>query len=146
LIVQKSSSLSFDEAGVLPICFLSAYIGISPYLNPGETIYIPGGAGGVGHLAIQLAAHALEAGSVISSGSKPDTMALAKKFGAQQVFNYRTDVTVERVNEFTDGKGVDLVFDATYNEAGFVESAKAVRPGGKWVVLGVGPGKTSRGA
>jgi NADPH:quinone reductase-like Zn-dependent oxidoreductase len=146
LTVQKSSSLSFDEAGVLPICFLSAYIGISPYLNPGETIYIPGGAGGVSHLAIQLAAHALGAGSVISSGSKPDTIALAKKFGAQQVFNYRTDATVERVNEFTDGKGADLVFDATYSEAGFVESAKAVRPGGKWVVLGVGPGKTSRGA
>jgi threonine dehydrogenase-like Zn-dependent dehydrogenase len=62
------------------------------------------------------------------------------------VFNYRTDATVERVNEFTDGKGADLVFDATYSEAGFVESAKAVRPGGKWVVLGVGPGKTSRGA
>jgi NADPH:quinone reductase-like Zn-dependent oxidoreductase len=144
LTVRKSSSLSFDEAATLPICFLSAYIGISPYLNPGETIYIPGGGGGVGHLAIQLAARALGAGSVISSGSKPDTMALAKKFGAEYVFNYRTEVTVEKVNEFTDGKGVDLVFDATYSETGFAESARTVRPGGKWVVLGVGPGKTSR--
>jgi len=44
----------------------------------------------------------------------------------------------------TGGKGVDLVFDATYSEAGFVETAKTVRQGGKWVVLGVGPGKTTR--
>ncbi|WP_425387803.1 hypothetical protein [Edaphobacter aggregans] len=44
----------------------------------------------------------------------------------------------------TGGRGVDLVFDATYNEAGFVETAKTVRPGGSWVVLGVGPGKTTR--
>jgi NADPH:quinone reductase-like Zn-dependent oxidoreductase len=146
LTVKKSSSLTFDEAAVLPLCFLSAYIGIYPHLRPGDTIYIPGGAGGVGHLAIQMAARALEAGSVISSGSKPDSIALAKKFGADHVFNYRTEDTAAKVNEFTDGKGVDLVFDATYSEAGFAESAKTVKTGGKWVVLGVGPGKTSRTA
>jgi NADPH:quinone reductase-like Zn-dependent oxidoreductase len=146
LTVKKPSSLTFDEAGVLPLCFLSAYIGIYPHLRPGGTIYIPGGAGGVGHLAIQMAARALEAGSVISSGSKPDSIALAKKFGANHVFNYRTEDTATKVNEFTNGQGVDLVFDATYSEAGFVESAKTVKAGGKWIVLGVGPGKTSRTA
>jgi len=144
LTVKKSSSLSFDEAAALPICFLSAYIGDYPHLNPGDTIYIPGGAGGVGHLAVQMAAHALGASRVISSGSKPETIAQAKRFGASHVFNYRADVAVAKVKEFTDGKGVDLVFDATYSEAGFVESAKTVKPGGKWVVLGVGPGKASR--
>jgi threonine dehydrogenase-like Zn-dependent dehydrogenase len=44
----------------------------------------------------------------------------------------------------TGGRGVDLVFDATYSEAGFVETAKTVRRSGTWVVLGVGPGKTTR--
>jgi hypothetical protein len=82
LTVQKSPSLSFDEAAVLPICFLSAYIGIYRQFNPGDTIYNPDGAGGVGHLAIQMAAQALGASRVISSGSKPDTIAQAKKFGA----------------------------------------------------------------
>jgi hypothetical protein len=42
------------------------------------------------------------------------------------------------------GQGVDLVFDATYSEVGFVETPKTVRQGGNWVVLGVGPGKTTR--
>src|SRR5260221_1169335 len=41
-------------------------------------------------------------------------------------------------------RGADLVFDATYSEAGFVETAKTVRQGGSWIVLGVGPGKTTR--
>jgi NADPH:quinone reductase-like Zn-dependent oxidoreductase len=93
-----------------------------------------------------LAARALEASTVISSGSKSDSIALAKKFGANHVFNYRTEDTAAKVNEFTDGKGVDLVFDAAYSEAGFAESAKTVKAGGKWVVLGVGPDKTSRTA
>jgi len=144
LTVKKSPSLSFDKAAVLPLCFLSAYIGIYPHLRPGDTIYIPGGAGGVGHLAIQMAACALKAGSVISSGSKPESIALAKEFGADHVLNYRTEDTAIKINQLTDGKGVDLVFDATYSEAGFVESAKTVKAGGKWIVLGVGPGKTSR--
>ena len=37
-----------------------------------------------------------------------------------------------------------FVFDATYSEVGFVETAKTVRRGGSWIVLGVGPGKTTR--
>src|SRR5262249_36396255 len=40
--------------------------------------------------------------------------------------------------------GVDLVFDATYSEQGFVEAGKPVRGGGSWIVLGVGPGRTTR--
>jgi hypothetical protein len=37
-----------------------------------------------------------------------------------------------------------LRLNTTYSEAGFVETAKMVRRGGSWVVLGVGPGKTTR--
>jgi AraC-like DNA-binding protein len=40
--------------------------------------------------------------------------------------------------------GRDLAFDATYSETGFVETAKTERQGGSWIVLGVGPGKTTR--
>jgi threonine dehydrogenase-like Zn-dependent dehydrogenase len=46
--------------------------------------------------------------------------------------------------KLTGGRGADLVFDATYSEPGFVETAKTVRQGGRWIVLGVGPGKTTR--
>jgi NADPH:quinone reductase-like Zn-dependent oxidoreductase len=103
-----------------------------------------GGGGGVGHLAVQMAARVLGAGLVISSGSTPQSIALARQSGAHHVFDYKRDDVAAEIAELTGGRGVDLVFDATYSEAGFVETAKTVRQSGSWVVLGVGPGKTTR--
>src|SRR6202047_4198576 len=97
--------------------------------------------GGVGHLAVQMAARALEAGRVISSGSTPQSIALARQSGAHHVFDYKRDDVAAEIAELTGGRGVDLVFDATYSEAGFVETAKTVRQGGRWIGLGAGPGK-----
>ena len=53
-------------------------------VQAGETVYIPGG--GVGHLAVQMAARVLGAGLVISSGSTLQSTALARHSGAHYVF------------------------------------------------------------
>jgi NADPH:quinone reductase-like Zn-dependent oxidoreductase len=126
------------------MCFLSAFAGIYGAIQVGDTVYIPGGGGGVGHLAVQMAARVLGAGLVISSGSTPQSIELARQSGAHHVFDYKRDDVAAKIAELTGGRGVDLVFDATYSEAGFVETARTVRRGGSWVVLGVGPGKTTR--
>ena len=144
LTVRKPPSLSFRDAAALPMCFLSAFAGLYEAVQGGDTVYIPGGGGGVGHLAVQMAARVLGAGLVISSGSTPASIALARRSGAHHVFDYKRDDVAAKIAELTGGRGVDLVFDATYSEAGFVETAKTVRQGGSWVVLGVGPGKTTR--
>jgi NADPH:quinone reductase-like Zn-dependent oxidoreductase len=144
LTARKPPSLSFRDAAALPMAFMSAFAGLYPVLQPGNTVYIPGGGGGVGHLAVQMAARALGAGLVISSGSTPQSIALARRCGALHVFDYKRDDIAAEIAKLTDGMGVDLVYDATYSEQGFVESAKSVRGGGIWVVLGVGPGKTTR--
>jgi NADPH:quinone reductase-like Zn-dependent oxidoreductase len=144
LTVRKPPSLSFRDAAALPMCFLSAFAGIYGAVQAGDTVYIPGGAGGVGHLAVQMAARALGAGLVVSSGSTPQSIALARQSGAHHVFDYKHDDIAAEITKLTSGRGVDLVFDATYSEMGFVETAKTVRQGGSWIVLGVGPGKTTR--
>jgi len=144
LTVGKPPSLSFRDAAALPMAFLSAFAGLYPAFRAGDAVYIPGGGGGVGHLAVQMAARALGAGLVISSGSTPQSIALAKQSGAQHVFDYKRDDVAAEIAKLTGGRGVDLVFDATYSEHGFVETAKTVRRGGSWIVLGVGPGKTTR--
>ena len=90
-----------------------------------------------------MAARALGAGLVISSGSTPQSIALARQSGAHHVFDYKRDDVAAKIAELTGGRGIDLVFDATYSEAGFIETAKTVRQDGNWVVLGVGPGKTT---
>jgi NADPH:quinone reductase-like Zn-dependent oxidoreductase len=144
LTARKPPSLSFRDAAALPMAFLSAYAGLYTVLQPGDTVYIPGGGGGVGHLAVQMAARALGAGLVISSGSTPQSIALALECGARHVFNYKRDGVAAEIAKLTGGEGVDVVYDATYSEQGFVETAKSVRRGGSWIVLGVGPGKTTR--
>jgi NADPH:quinone reductase-like Zn-dependent oxidoreductase len=144
LTAHKPESLSFPCAAALPMCFLSAFAGLFGTVQAGDTVYIPGGAGGVGHLAVQMAARVLGAGLVISSGSTSQSMALAGQSGAHHVFNYKRDDIATEILKLTDGRGADLVFDATYSETGFVETAKTVRHGGSWIVLGVGPGKTTR--
>jgi NADPH:quinone reductase-like Zn-dependent oxidoreductase len=144
LTARKPPSLSFRDAAALPMAFLSAFAGLYPVLQPGDTVYIPGGGGGVGHLAVQMAARTLGAGLVISSGSTPQSIALARQCGAHHVFNYKLDDIAAEIAKLTGGEGVDLVYDATYSEQGFIETAKSVRRGGTWVVLGVGPGKTTR--
>lgn len=144
LIVRKPDSLSFLHGAALPMAFLSAFAGLYKTMKAGDAVYIPGGGGGVGHLAVQMAARALGAGLVVSSGSTPQSLALARQSGAHHVFNYKRDDIVGEIARLTDGKGADVVFDATYSEAGFVQTAKAVRHGGSWSVLGVGPGKTTR--
>jgi NADPH:quinone reductase-like Zn-dependent oxidoreductase len=144
LTVGKPPSVSFRDAAALPMAFLSAFAGLYRAVQTGDTVYIPGGGGGVGHLAVQVAARALGAGLVISSGSTPQSIALARKSGAHHVFDYKRDDIAGEIAKLTGGRGVDLVFDATYSEHGFVETAKTVRRGGSWIVLGVGPGKTTR--
>jgi NADPH:quinone reductase-like Zn-dependent oxidoreductase len=134
LTVLKPESLSFLYAAARPMCFLS--------VQAGDIVYIPGGGGGVGHLAVQMVARVLGAGLVISSGGTSQSMALARHSGAHYVFDYKRDDIAAEISRLTGGRGADLVFDATYSEPGFVETAKTVRQGGTWIVLGVGPGTT----
>src|SRR3954451_12375813 len=55
-LAPKPPSLSFEEAAALPLCALTAHQSLEALgLRGGETLFLDGGAGGVGHLAIQLA-------------------------------------------------------------------------------------------
>jgi NADPH:quinone reductase-like Zn-dependent oxidoreductase len=143
---KKPASLSFSQAAALPLCFIAAYLGLHDHVRAGDVVYIPGGGGGVGHLALQIASRILAAGTVISSGSTPESMALARASGADHVFDYKKDDIGAEIAKLTARRGADVVYDITYSERSFVDTAGMVRERGKWIVLGVGPGKTSRTA
>jgi len=75
----------------------------------------------------------------------PDQTSYSQRNGtAKGESGLKCKVYLLKISKLTDGRGADLVFDATYIEPGFVETAKTVRQGGSWIVLGVGPGKTTR--
>jgi len=77
--------------------------------DPGSTVLIAGGAGSVGHYAIQLAK--LRGTRVITTVSNDAKAAHARAAGADEVINYRTEDVGERVRTLTDGRGVDAVIE-----------------------------------
>ena len=130
------------EAAALNAAFLSACepLCISGDLkkHAGQTIFIPGGAGGVGHFGVQLAkAYGLR---VIASASKPEGLELLRKLGVDVVLDYSKQDVVAEVLAATGGKGADVVFDATNMESGMKQSAAVVAKGGEWVRLGTWKG------
>lgn len=88
----------------------------------GMTVLVTGGAGVVGHYAVQLARSA--GARVIATVSSPEKADHARKGGAHATINYRTENVAARLDELTRGKGIDRVVDvelginlATYEKA-----------------------------
>ncbi|MBX7491656.1 NAD(P)H-quinone oxidoreductase [Qipengyuania sp. 1NDW9] len=75
----------------------------------GETLLVHGGTSGIGTMAIQLA-KAFEMKVVTTAGSEEKCNA-ARELGADLAINYKTEDFVEKTNEFTGGKGVDVILD-----------------------------------
>ncbi|KJC53490.1 quinone oxidoreductase [Bradyrhizobium sp. LTSP849] len=108
LLALKPANLSLREAAALPLIFITAWEGLidRAALEAGQKVLIHGGAGGVGHVAIQIA-HARGA-NVFATGSIAQR-ATIEGFGA--VFIDR-DIAVEAyVAEHTGGRGFDVVYD-----------------------------------
>jgi NADPH2:quinone reductase len=109
LIALKPSNLSMKEAAALPLSFITSYQGIvdRAQLKAGQTVLVQGGAGGVGHVSVQLA-QALGA-RVFATVSKGDAELMAS-YGATAI-DYREYPVEQYVQEHTGGKGFDLVAD-----------------------------------
>ena len=103
----------------------------------GKTVLVAGGAGAVGHYAIQLASR-LGAARIISSVSGDAKAALARAAGADDIVNYKTENLVERVRELTGGRGVDRIIemDIAVNGAADLDM---LRTGGEVVAYGSSP-------
>lgn len=77
---------------------------------PGESVLVHAAAGGVGHLAVQLARIA-GAGQVIATASTPARLAFARSLGADVAIDYSRPDWTERVREATGSRGVDLILN-----------------------------------
>jgi NADPH:quinone reductase len=109
LIALKPSNLSMKEAAALPLSFITSYQGIvdRTRLKAGQTVLVQGGAGGVGHVSVQLA-QALGA-RVFATVSACDAELMAR-YGATAI-DYRERSVEQHVHDYTGGEGFDLVAD-----------------------------------
>ena len=102
----------------------------------GQTVLVSGGAGAVGHYAIQMASQ-LGAARIIATVSTQDKARLARDAGADEIIFYKTEPLVERLAEITSGAGVDRVIEMDMAANGGA-NAQVLRTGG--VCVGYGSG------
>ena len=102
----------------------------------GKNVLVAGGAGAVGHYAIQLA-KLKGAKQIIATVSGPEKAILARAAGADIVLNYKTEELPSAVREATEGQGVDRIVEVDF--AANVETDIALlRPDGEVIVYGSG--------
>ena len=110
LIAHKPTSLSMAEAAAIPLVGITAYEGLTRAgISAGQNVLVHGGAGGVGHIAVQIAKHF--GANVSATGGEDKQLALIESFGATAI-NFKTQSVEDYVTAQTQGVGFDVVFDS----------------------------------
>jgi NADPH:quinone reductase-like Zn-dependent oxidoreductase len=109
LLASKPRNLGMREAAALPLIFITAWEGLvdRAHVAAGQKVLVHGGAGGVGHIAVQLA-RAFDA-EVFATGS-PKDKAYIEQLGATFI-DYKNTPVAEYVAAHTSGRGFDLIYD-----------------------------------
>ena len=108
---KMPDSIDYTSAAAAPLVLITAWEALfdRARLQSGQTILIHAGAGGVGHVAIQLAK--IHGARVLTTVSSDEKAKFVKSLGADETINYKTENLVDRVNELTNNQGADVVFD-----------------------------------
>lgn len=114
LIALKAKNLTMKEAASLPLVGITAYEGlIRANVKSGQKVLVHGGAGGVGHVAVQLAKHfGADVYTTISSEKQAE---IVKSYGAKSI-NYKSESVEDYVKKHTNGGGFDVVYDTVGGE------------------------------
>ncbi|MDT0481916.1 MULTISPECIES: NADP-dependent oxidoreductase [Streptomyces] len=122
-LALKPASISMEAAGSLPLVALTAWQALVErgQVRPGQKVLIHAGAGGVGSIAIQLAAHLGASVATTASGSNAQ---FVRALGADTVIDYRSQDFEQLLT------GYDLVLDSLGGE-NLEKSLRVLKPGGK---------------
>ncbi len=132
-------NMSFEAAAGFIIGYGTAYFALRyrGALQRGETLLVNGAAGGVGLAAIQIG-KALGA-RVVACASTPDKIALAASYGADCCINYVDESVRDKALAFSEGRGVDVVFDPVGGDA-FMQAMRVVGWHARMLIVGFASG------
>jgi NADPH2:quinone reductase len=131
--VKVPDTIGADTAAALPLQGLTAhYLATSAARpEPGDTVLVHAGAGGVGLLLTQLLV--ARGVRVLTTASTPEKHELSRAAGAAEVLDY--DGFADLARELTDGEGVAVVYDGVGKNT-FDDSLRALRVRGELVLFG----------
>ncbi|MDQ6968023.1 MAG: zinc-dependent alcohol dehydrogenase family protein [Mariprofundaceae bacterium] len=116
-LAEKPESLGYLQAAAAPLVLITAWEALFDRagLQSGQKVFVHAGAGGVGHVAIQLAKVAgCDVATTVSSDEKAS---FVRELGADHVIDYSKEDVAAALLDWTDGKGVDIAFDTVGGDA-----------------------------
>jgi|SRR6516164_7077079 len=140
IVTPIPETMDFVTAAAFPVAYGTAHFALTHrgHLAVGETLLVLGAAGGVGLAAIEVGK--LLGARVIAAASSPEKLAIARRHGADETINYAADDLRDQVRAFTDGRGVDVVFDPVGGDA-FKHSVRCIAWEGRILVIGFASGE-----
>jgi NADPH2:quinone reductase len=138
--VRLPIGVSFETAATVWHNYGTAYYALveRARVQPGETVFVTGAAGGIGLAAVDLAGHlGLRVIAGVGSDDKAD---FVRGYGVCDVINYGSEDLRERIKSITRGEGVDVGFD---NIGGtiFEQMARLMKWGGRLMPIGFASGE-----
>lgn len=120
------TTITMVDAATLPLVGVSALQALTEHikLQAGQKLFINGGTGGIGTIAIQIAKHI---GAYVAVTATGNGMTLASQLGADEIIDYRTDRFTDKLRDF------DAVFDTVGQD--FDLALRILKPGGAAVSM-----------
>jgi len=138
--IRIAESMPFDKVVSIPTNYGTGLFALRDRANlqPGETVLVHAGAGGVGSAAIQLA---LAMGATVyATAGGPEKVAVCERLGVAAAIDYLAEDFVDRIKELTGGKGVDVIYDPVGGDT-FDRSRKVIAWDGRMLPIGFTSGR-----
>ena len=115
LLAAKPVNFSMREAAALPLIFITAWEGLVDRvgIKAVQKVLVLGGAGGVGHMAVQIAVALGAEVYAVDGATKADYI---RSLGATPI-DYAREALADYVSRYTDGRGFDVVYDTVGGES-----------------------------
>ena len=138
-VARLPPAVDYITGSAVRYSYGTAYYGLvlCAKLQPGETVFISGAAGGVGLAAVDLARHL--GARVIAGVGAAEKAAIVREYGADAVVDYAHEDLRERIKALTGGKGVDVFFDIVGGVV-FTAMTRLMNWGGRILPIGFASG------
>lgn len=135
-VLKDDTRLPKEQAAAMPLVLMTAVHAVETLgeVKPGQRVLVQAGASGSGNVCVQLA-RAL-GGRVATTVGSPDKVELARRCGAELVINHREERFVDRVLDWSEGAGADVVID-NVGASVFEGNMEVLRAGGIFVNFGL---------